>query len=70
MLHHYANSEGRSDQWWWFDAINYGSLQIAAAFSFYQLWGRLNLRNQQFGRYIRRYHHHFLTLNAQLRYDY
>lgn len=37
--HHYANSEGRSDQWWWFDAINYGSLQIAAAFSFLSVMG-------------------------------
>src|SRR5699024_8212527 len=36
---HYANSEGRTDQWWWFDAINYGSLQIAAAFSFLSVMG-------------------------------
>lgn len=35
----YANSEGHSDKWWWFDAINYGSLQIAAAFSFLSVMG-------------------------------
>lgn len=35
----YANSEGRKDNWWWFDAINYGSLQIAAAFSFLSVMG-------------------------------
>lgn len=35
----YANTGTRSDQWWWFDAINYGSLQIAAAFSFLSVMG-------------------------------
>lgn len=35
----YANTATRTDQWWWFDAINYGSLQIAAAFSFLSVMG-------------------------------
>lgn len=35
----YANSGTRTDKWWWFDAINYGSLQIAAAFSFLSVMG-------------------------------
>lgn len=35
----YANNDNRTDKWWWFDAINYGSLQIAAAFSFLSVMG-------------------------------
>src|SRR5699024_4381909 len=35
----YANNDNLTDKWWWFDAINYGSLQIAAAFSFLSVMG-------------------------------
>ena len=44
----YSNQNKSISPGWWFDAINYASLQIAAAFSFLTVMGGYDINRPQF----------------------